>query len=515
MNRAMLGVILGVATGAAGCSSTATTATAPAAPTPTTSAGPPAATAPPSGACVTAQAKPPPMVPWSSVEGLCAAPHGTAWTPPSFGDPDRAAQEVQAFLRDERYKQLGWLHDADWRLTGPFDGCACPDGSSSGCVAGVNKGPHPAVRIYYSPEVIDWMCTYRRGDNELPDAPPVVDGAMIIKEMMSPAATRLALVPGSALLWIAPIPGKPADYYDQAYDSWTVVVKDRARSADGWYWAFFDKTSAGNPPIWDRCAFTQKPYPGMDGAPVTSPPGCQWLPTYWEYAVGDQQYPNAQFGNYCVYCHASAQGQSTFASFVNLMGTEIQYPWRPSADAETEVDTHTHAMLRRAHNRKQPASSPASAVHVRAASTVSASAATTTAGQCPSNPFPLPEAEALPGWSTTFPELDPAYQDIWASRLPSHTYDHAISRLGVPGASASASQFVTSDQCEGCHEGGGAGQLATPNMIERVGQQQLDLTPWAEWSVSPMGLAGRDPVFYSQLELERNIAAGEPGLQGS
>ena len=57
---------------------------------------------------------------------------------------------MQAFLRDERYKQLGWLHDASWRLTGPFDGCACPDGTANGCVAGVNKGPHPAVRIYYS-----------------------------------------------------------------------------------------------------------------------------------------------------------------------------------------------------------------------------------------------------------------------------------------------------------------------------------------------------------------------------
>ena len=29
-----------------------------------------------------------------------------------------------------------------------------------------------------------------------------------------------------------------------------------------------------------------------------------------------------------------------------------------------------------------------------------------------------------------------------------------------------------------------------------------------------MGLAGRDPVFHSQLELERNIARGEPGLAG-
>ncbi|HSS00479.1 MAG TPA: hypothetical protein VLM79_25645, partial [Kofleriaceae bacterium] len=369
---------------AAGCSSAPSPA--PTLTAPTTTSSPPAAPTRSAGACVVAEDKPPPAVPWHDVEALCAAPHGTAWAPPRSGDPDQLAEAVQSFLRDERYKQLGWLHDADWRLTGRFDGCACPDGTANGCVAGVNKGPHPAVRIYYSPEVIDWMCKYRRGDNEAPDAPPVADGGMIIKEMMSPAATRLALVPGSNRLWIAPIPGKPADYYDRAFESWTVIVKDRAASADGWYWAFYDKTSPGNPPIWDRCAFTQKPYPGMDGAPVTAPPGCQWLPTYWDYTVNDQQYPNAQFGNYCVYCHASAQGQSTFASFVNLMGTEIQYPWRPSAEAETEVDTHTHALRRRAHNRR-PASAAA------------------TAGQCPGSPFASPAADALPGWTAAFPEL--------------------------------------------------------------------------------------------------------------
>ena len=255
----LLGVILPVVVVvgvAVSCSSAPAAMNATAPPAPAAPATPPAPSA-----CVAPQPKPPPVVPWASIDSLCAAPHGAAWNPPSSGDPDKAAQEVQAFLRDERYKQLGWLHDADWRLTGPFDGCPCPDGTSNGCVAGVNKGPHPAVRIYYSPEVIDWMCKYRRGDNELPDAPPVADGGMIIKEMMSPAAMRLALVPGSKLLWIAPIPGKPADTYDRAFESWTVIVKDRAASADGWYWAFFDKTSPGNPPIWDRCAFTQKPYP--------------------------------------------------------------------------------------------------------------------------------------------------------------------------------------------------------------------------------------------------------------
>jgi hypothetical protein len=228
----------------AGCASSAT-------------AGPPP---PAADACVVAQPKPPPSLPWRDVAGLCAAPHGTPWRPPAFTDGDQASLDVRKFLRDEGYKQLGWLHDADWRMTGPFEGCACPT-NAPGCVAGVNKGPHPAVRIYYSPEVIDWMCKYRRGDHELPNAPAMPDGAMIVKEMISPSSTQLALVPGSNKLWIAPLTGQPADSYDRSYGSWTILLKDHKQSADGWYWAFFDKSSPGNPPIWDRCAFTERRTP--------------------------------------------------------------------------------------------------------------------------------------------------------------------------------------------------------------------------------------------------------------
>jgi hypothetical protein len=451
------------------------------------SSAPPPPVAP--AACVVAEARPPVEVPWPDVAALCSAPHGTPWQPPAFAAGDQAGLEIRAFVRDERYKQLGWLHDADWRMTGPFEGCACPPGSPPGCVPGVNKGPHPAVRIYYSPEVIDWMCTYRRGEHELANAPAMPDGAMIIKEMIAPDLTRLALIPGSNKLWIAPRPGAPADAYDRAYGSWTILIKDHTQSADGWYWAYADKTSPGNPPVWDRGAFTQKPYPGMAGAPVTSPPSCQWLPTFWQYKVADVAYPNAQFGSYCMYCHASAQGESTFASFRNLLGTELTYDWRPASTRDPgvpEVDSHTHE--------------PVTHTGARAANA------------CADNPFPLPTADPLPGWRAAFPALDPSYPEVWASRLPAQTYDHAVSRLGAAGGAPAASQFLTSDQCEACHAGGGADQLTTPNMIKRVGDAQVDLTPWAEWSVSPMGLAGRDPVFHSQLELERNLARGEPGL---
>lgn len=437
--------------------------------------------------CVSPQAPPPPLP--QDIEQFCRqAERGQPWPgavpPPPTLFTEKSEEyglAVQTFLRSLAYRQApyAWQKDANWRLTGPFEGCSCPD--SSGSCSGVNEGPHPAVRIYYSPEVIDWMCKYRKGHDQLPDAADLPDGAMIIKEMLNPDKVKLALEPGTDRLWIAPIPGKPEDYYDQTFDSWTVMIKSASGSADGWYWAYFGRTGTGNPPIWDKTAFTTKPYPGSDGKPVTSPPGPEWYPTFWQYSVPDVQFPNYEFGNYCTYCHASAQGESTFASLNNVLGKEIRYAWRPAPQRLTDFDEHNRA-------------------------------ATAPAGESSRGPFPDPLPRPLLRFREAFPQLSPTYAQVWDSRLPARTYDHAVSRVGAPGAVASQSQFVTSDQCEGCHEAGGSGQLDLPYMVAKEGDRQIDLSPWAEWSASPMGLAGRDPIFHAQLELERNIARKQPGL---
>lgn len=436
--------------------------------------------------CVVEQEPIAPTLPWSDVDALCADPNrGQPWNqvlPPA--DPagnDAYALQLQTFVRDGLYKQqpYSWLHDADWRLTGPYEGCTCPPGSPSDCKAGSSRGPHPAVRIYYSPEIIDWLCTWRRTSTQAPDAADIPDGAMIIKEMLSPDKVKLAREPGTDRLWIAPPDGQGADWYDSNFTSWTIMVKAANGAADGWYWAGLERSSTGNPPIQDRCAFTTTPYPGSDG-PVTAPPGCEWYPTYWQYTVNDAQYPNYQFGNYCTYCHASAVGEQTFASLTNVLGQEIRYEWTPPKVSAPAAQTSSAA-----------ASSPNS---------------------CPNNPFPRPNAQADPTFAATFPQLDPSYEAVWATRLPSHTWDHQASLLGTAGAVPDHSQFLTSDQCESCHEGGGSGQLDLPYMVVEDGETQIDLSPWAEWSVSPMGLAGRDPIFHSQLELERNIASGQRGL---
>lgn len=51
---------------------------------------------------------------------------------------------VYDFLNCETYRKLGWARDKDVRDTGPF-------------INNVYYGTHPAVRIFYSPQIITWL----------------------------------------------------------------------------------------------------------------------------------------------------------------------------------------------------------------------------------------------------------------------------------------------------------------------------------------------------------------------
>src|SRR5262245_31070131 len=121
-------------------------------------------------------------------------------------------EAFQIFLRDRVYATtLQWQRDFTWRLTGPYVG---PIGG------GQSFGVHPAVRIYYSPEMIDWLCDGRQGT--------IPNGAMIIKEMHP-------ITPGLDI-------GIEADgcmelRADVEPTSWTVMVRADQASFDGWYWA--------------------------------------------------------------------------------------------------------------------------------------------------------------------------------------------------------------------------------------------------------------------------------------
>ncbi|MCA9542586.1 MAG: hypothetical protein KC620_27005, partial [Myxococcales bacterium] len=174
------------------------------------------------------------------------APHGVPLppelrTPPPLSDltaKNDYDQRLQAFLRAQEYKSaLNWSHDQQWRLTGPYAG---EIGS------GDNYGTHPAVKLYYSPEIVNWLCSDR--------AAPLPDGAMIIKEMHSIDAGLGIELTDNACMDITE---------DPEPESWTIMVKNAEASADGWYWGYYavasDSTAPnalGNPPILGKAAVT-------------------------------------------------------------------------------------------------------------------------------------------------------------------------------------------------------------------------------------------------------------------
>lgn len=147
------------------------------------------------------------------------------------------------FLRNRCYQK--WVADREIRDTGPF-------------IYGVYYGTHPAVKVFYSPEAWDWIKKKNR-QGEIPD------GATIIKEQFTP-------------------PARP----DAPLNGWSIFVRDKKGSWDGWYWSGHGLTDTFDP--------TKIDYKGQG------------------------------FGTYCIRCHASAVSDtSTFSTIRNVEDDPISY----------------------------------------------------------------------------------------------------------------------------------------------------------------------------------------------
>ena len=82
--------------------------------------------------------------------------------------------------------------------------------------------------------------------------------------------------------------------------------------------------------------------------------------------------------------------------------------------------------------------------------------------------------------------------------MPPATYDNVWVKAGPLSPT---SQYVTSDQCIGCHSAGGTGlqfDMTQPGTDNKL----INISPYGTWRGSPMGLAGRDPIFFAQLASE-------------
>lgn len=319
---------------------------------------------------------------------------------PSSMPPDAFHDKLLAFLQNLEYVKLNWCVDKGVRDTGPF-------------VSGTYLGVHPAVRIYYSPAVMTWLVNGRVGE--------VPDGSMIVKEMYNP--------------------GPAARYAGQTLvpSSWTVMIKDKKASKDGWFWGGL---WTSNPPM--------------------PKPSDSFKPPFNVLSEG--------FGLSCLHCHASSEKESTFVATGNIKGFPgnplsyfIDDTWRKPATFEAVLGTLEHEAPDHKH--------------------VLASAK-------PRTTIP-PESEFLKFFKGTSPNNAEGVQAI-----PAETYDHVFA--GRDGAE----EFVTSDQCQICHSGNAwLGQKFTM-ILEPKSKNPVNVSPYGEWRWSPMGLAGRDPIFYAQLDSE-------------
>jgi len=88
--------------------------------------------------------------------------------------------------------------------------------------------------------------------------------------------------------------------------------------------------------------------------------------------------------------------------------------------------------------------------------------------------------------------------------MPPETFDDVLVKPGTPAGvlSGNSPDFVTSSQCLGYHSGLTNTSLGPTIVLTSSTSPTINVSPYGEWRWSPMGLAGRDPVFYSQLDSE-------------
>lgn len=271
----------------------------------------------------------------------------------------------------------------------------------------------------------------------------IPDGAMIVKEQYSPPAARYRLSPPKAI------------------NGWTIMIKDSKGSLDGWYWA----------EIWEsQCVDNNNP----------------------PFAI-----PYAGFGLYCVRCHASAEKEHTFTYANNIKG----FPGDPDSYfidlswATATVSSHAPAPA-------QPCSEATSSDRDIPTAGHNADASDVQEQTLFRQMANLRPATTDPKFLAFYNSIAPVSPDK-VKKFPGETYDHVFPQ-NIGATANNANQFLTSDQCMGCHSGGTYG-----NVMLYTGTKQPDgstptmnVSPYGEWRWSPMGLAGRDPVFYAQLESE-------------
>lgn len=242
-----------------------------------------------------------------------------------------------------------------------------------------------------------------------------------------------------------------------ALESWTVMVKDSAGSQDGWFWSNPGK---------GQCPTDNHRYPF--------------------------EHPVSGFGHYCLRCHAATEtpgvdpahphNEFTFASLRNIEG----FPGEPLIFS---VDDSWRAKAKKA---AEP-SSGSNSSHAKCVR-------------------PKPQEPSIRKPNAAFLAFFRSVKAIECAdvaKLPPATHDWVFFQRNP------SHHFATSNQCMGCHAGltGSFG----PTMFVTAGKDKdgetlgRDISPYGEWRWTAMGLAGRDPIFFAQLESEIRMIQADFG----
>jgi hypothetical protein len=220
---------------------------------------------------------------------------------------------------------------------------------------------------------------------------------------------------------------------------WSGMVKDSNLWWDGWYWSVVGTESSAS----------------VSAASSTTN-GC-----------AEPQFPlNGPTSLNCIGCHASAvsnsPGAGTFSS-PTFVGSNLT-----SAGAAESMSAHVRL--------------PAFATHLQAQADPDPASEFT--GRLPSSIFA--NVRMLP--AATIPCMVPQQLD----RVPSK-----------PASAGGPSLFVTSDQCASCHDASNNAPMPTHMLYTEPGSSTpVNLSTYGEWRYSMMGLSGRDPIFFAQLDTE-------------
>lgn len=375
------------------------------------------------------------------------------------------------FMKAECYKHLGWPHDVQIRPSGPTIATLGTSTSDPHLPAWVAQSwaVHGSVLVYYSPGVYRWMCERdAAGERHFVEecrktcpecrldgkgeVRPIGDGEMVVKLMYGTTTEEMLRDPNPTHHKLLSIP---------------FMVKDRQGAKDGWWWATWVPTEI-----------------------VPQEAQLDWPPP------ANFPYPWMGFGYYCVNCHASAEAEFTFSNLAFVLGKPNSFPTfylqdqppllddNPTDNIDVASDAHVEAMP--AHERIHATGPPSQVNRVSQPLSTYGKDFLATFGA---------RRVAKPTWKAAEAKL----------AMPPEPYDHAVSGPDGPPL------YLTSDQCVGCHAAGSTGMhfdMTLQPASQKAYEGLINIAPYGEWRSSPMGLAGRDPIFFSQLETEETLHAG-------